>query len=122
MLAKKLFGVIVVGSMLVLTSCVDNGPKGNCRMPDRTIDETVEDVLEAQETGWLYEYDVELYYRDNGEWVSAGMFSVYQNMSQDAEPDNKWVDFGESFYFPSERTDYAGYSRCVTYQGIKLYW
>lgn len=119
---KRLFGVVVLSFIFVLYGCKKDGPKGDYRMPDRTIDETVEDVLDAQESGWLYEYDVELHYRENGEWVSAGMYSVYKNMSSEAEPDNRWVDFGEVFYFPSKKTNYAGYSRCVTYKGVKLYW
>lgn len=119
---NKFFVCIIALSFFVLTSCEEKGPRGSFRMPDRSTDDIVEDVLDAQETGWLYEYDAELYYLSDGEWTSAGMFSVYCNMSENAEPNNKWVDFGDSFFIPARRTDYAGYDWCVTYHGTKFYW
>lgn len=119
---KKILAPLMV--LMTLVSCVEDGPKGNVYIPERTTDEIVCQVLDAIDGhSWYYEYDVELHCQDGGNWYNAGRYSVYKSFSQFAKGDNKWVDFGdEEFLFPAEEVDYAGYSWCVTRHGKKYYW
>ena len=80
MLKKKILIVVCCFVVIsVFVSCGEsNGPKGQIEIVDRSDDELVKDIIEAQENDhYYYKGRVELHYEEDGEWVSAGMYEQY---------------------------------------------
>lgn len=110
-------------SFIICTSCQENGPKSTYYELGRSTEEVVQDVFDAYNGNkWYHEYDVDLHYKLEGKWYNAGRYSVYNNVSDDATPGNHYVDMGEDIKIPIEKTDYAGYDWCATYEGRTYYW
>ena len=92
------------------------------RMPNRSEEQIVNDVLDAEAGDkWYYKYDTELYTVEDGDWVCAGAASVYSNFADNDDGCDLWVDFGEPFRFPVERTSRGGYNYRVKYRGVNYY-
>ena len=115
---KKLLLSICAILALTISSCDSNGPRGKIDVQDVSSDEILDDVLDGD--GWIYYYDVELHYKQNGEWESAGMYGLYSNTSDNDDGCSYWVDFSV-FKSPSEKCSNYGYSYKVQYQGVWFY-
>lgn len=111
--------------LFTLTSCSEKGPKGNVYIPDKDIDEVTNEIFEAKDgDGWLYQFDVDLHTRVNGEWINVGSYSVYSNLSGVPDDDecSLWVSFGNGSYkMPAYYTDDYGYNYKVKWQGDWYY-
>lgn len=115
--------VLAIPVAVMLSSCGGgDGPRGNVYVADKTIDEMVNDVLEAQESdGWVELYDVDLYTRVDGEWYYAGRKSVFMGLHDDSDC-NLWVDFDHSGYkMPVYPTDDYGYRFKTQWHGDWYY-
>lgn len=109
--------VIVILAIAIL-SCESKGPRGQVYVPDVSIDEVVDDVLDGND--WIYYYDIELHYKQDGEWASAGMYRMYSNKSDDDDGCSYWIDFS-GFMCPVKKCSNYGYSYKLQYQGIWFY-
>lgn len=115
---KKIFNVLfAVVILLTFSACESKGPSGRVIIPDDSIDELIKDTLD--DDGWVYIGSIELHYKQNGEWISAGMFDWYKNQADDDSP-NIWVDFS-GFKSPAKHCSSYGYSYKVQYQGTWYY-
>ena len=101
----------------VCSSCGSDGPKSRYIDDGRTPSEKLQDISNASH-GWLYKYDTEVFYLDDGEWKSYGQVSVYKNLEDDRE--RYWVAFGR-MKFATEEADKGGYSYKVEYGGVWYY-
>ncbi len=116
---KKTILAILLLNMF-LAACDSKGPKGNVYIPERTSDEIAEEVYNAYENNdYFYEYDTDLYYKEDGEWKYYGKRSVYSNPADKDECD-KWVQFGNTKQ-DAEYTDIGGYTFRVQYHGVYYY-
>ena len=103
----------------VCSSCGSDGPKSRYIDDGRTSQDMLQDISNAgQGDGWLYKYDTEVFYLDDGEWKSYGQVSVYKNLEDDRE--RYWVAFGR-MKFATEEADKGGYSYKVEYGGVWYY-
>lgn len=103
----------------VCSSCGSDGPKSRYIDDGRTSQDMLQDISNAsQGDGWLYKYDTEVFYLDDGEWKSYGQVSVYKNLEDDR--DRFWVAFGR-MKFATEEADKGGYSYKVEYGGVWYY-
>ncbi len=116
---KKLFFVALTLTIMIASlSCESKGPVGKVNVPEFNSDEIVEDVLDGD--GWVYKWDVELHYKQNGEWISAGMYNIYSNTYDNDDDCSFWVDFS-GFKSPAKKCSNYGYSYKVQYQGVWFY-
>lgn len=109
--------------LFTLSSCGDSkGPKGKVYVPNRTTDELVQDIIDAQDgDGWVYQYDVDLHKRIAGDWEYVGCHSIYMNLADDDDC-NLWAEFDKASYkMPVYPTDDYGYSFKVQWQGDWYY-
>jgi hypothetical protein len=108
--------------LLSMTSCGGgNGPKGQIEIADRSDDELVKDIIEAQENDhYYYKGRVELHYEEDGEWVSAGMYKQYNYPNGTGEI-NDFISF-DGDMFPVRYADKGGYTFCVQYHGVMYYY
>jgi hypothetical protein len=108
--------------LLSMTSCGGgNGPKGQIVIVDRSDDELVKDIIEAQENDhYYYKGRVELHYEEDGEWVSAGMYKLYNYPNGTGEI-NDFISF-DGDMFPVRYADKGGYTFCVQYHGVMYYY
>lgn len=108
--------------LLSMTSCGgSNGPKGQIEIVDRSDDELVKDIIEAQENDhYYYKGRVELHYEEDGEWVSAGMYKQYNYPNGTGEI-NDFISF-DGDMFPVRYADKGGYTFCVQYHGVTYYY
>lgn len=115
--------IIGIFIFLFLVSCEDKGPKGHVYVDDKSVDEIVDDVIDAQEgDGWVYMYDVDLHKKIDGTWEHAGKFSIYSNLADKDDDCNLWVEFdGPTGRMPVETTDKAGYRFRSQYMGEFYY-
>lgn len=119
---KNIVAILAFTLSVVLASCSgDNGPKGLAYFPEKTTDEMMEDIVDAaNDDGWVYEYDVDLHKREDGEWVYAGRYGVYMSLDDNDEC-NLWIDFGNPYKMPVYYTEDYGYTHKVQYQGEWYY-
>ena len=90
----------------VCSSCGSDGPKSRYIDDGRTSQDMLQDISNAsQGDRWLYKYDTEVFYLDDGEWKSYGQVSVYKNLEDDRE--RYWVAFGR-MKFPTEEAYKGG--------------
>jgi len=108
--------------LLSMTSCGGgNGPKGQIEIVDKSEDELVKDIIEAQENDhYYYKGRVELHYEEDGEWVSAGMYKQYNYPNGTGEI-NDFISF-DGDMFPVRYADKGGYTFCVQYHGVTYYY
>lgn len=108
--------------LLSMTSCGGgNGPKGQIEIVDKSEDELVKDIIEAQENDhYYYKGRVELHYEEDGEWVSAGMYKLYNYPNGTGEI-NDYISF-DGDMFPVRYADKGGYTFCVQYHGVTYYY
>lgn len=123
MLKKKILIVVCCFVVIsVFVSCGEsNGPKGQIEIADRSDDELVKDIIEAQENDhYYYKGRVELHYEEDGEWVSAGMYKQY-NYPNGTDEINDFISF-DGDMFPVRYADKGGYTFCVQYHGVTYYY
>ena len=123
MLKKKILIVVCCFVVIsVFVSCGEsNGPKGQIEIVDRSDDELVKDIIEAQENDhYYYKGRVELHYEEDGEWVSAGMYKLYNYPNGTGEI-NDFISF-DGDMFPVRYADKGGYTFCVQYHGVMYYY
>lgn len=115
-------GLLLFCCSIVLFSCGEsNGPKGQIEIADRSDDELVKDIIEAQENDhYYYKGRVELHYEEDGEWVSAGMYKQYNYPNGTGEI-NDFISF-DGDMFPVRYADKGGYTFCVQYHGVTYYY
>lgn len=115
---STIFTVLVFN--LLFVACDSKGPKGNSYVPERTTDELAKEVFDSYKNNdYFYEYDTDLYYKEDGEWKYYGRRSVYSNPA-DKDECNKWVQFGDTKQ-DAEYTNVGGYTFRVKYRGVFYY-
>lgn len=122
MMKNSLIRVLCLLAICVLLTCCENkGPKGRYEIYDRSTDEVIEDIIEAQENDhYYYKGRVELFYELGGEWVSAGMHNLYNYPNGEGEI-NDFITFNGE-HFPVRYADKGGYTFCVQYHGVMYYY
>lgn len=123
MLKKKILIVVCCFVVIsVFVSCGEsNGPKGQIEIVDKSEDELVKDIIEAQENDhYYYKGRVELHYEEDGEWVSAGMYKQYNYPNGTGEI-NDFISF-DGDMLPVRYADKGGYTFCVQYHGVTYYY
>lgn len=119
---NKILAISFILGSIIVSSCVEKGPQGKVYVQEKSTDDVVTEVLDAQEgNGWTYEYNVELHKNSGGDWLNAGRFGIYRNLSDNDEC-NLWVEFdGPAYRMPVYLTDDHGYRFKVQWQGEYYY-
>lgn len=119
---KAMFALSMLMAGVAFTACESDGLRGNVYTPDKTVDEIVNEVLDASEgDGWVYQCAVDLFKRQDGEWVYAGCGEVYMNLADD-DSCNLWVEFDDEISkMPAYNTDDYGYDHKVQWHGEWYY-
>lgn len=115
------FVLLLMGG-LFFVSCENKGPKGQVYIPEKSEDEIVREVVEAQQNdSYYYKGQVELHYLEDGDWVSAGMHDLY-NYANGKNEVNDYVSFDGEKMPVSYANDYGGYTFRVMYMGVNYYY
>ena len=117
-----LFSLCSLVAISAFVSCGgSNSPKGQIEIADKSEEELVKDIIEAQENDhYYYKGRVELHYEEDGEWVSTGMYDLYNYPNGTGEI-NDFISF-DGDMFPVRYADKGGYSFCVQYHGVMYYY
>lgn len=111
--------ILLCIGVLPIVSCEEKGPKASFTLPDESVDEIIEETLDAVEKDtYVYMGTIELHYYDGG-WCSAGMFKLYNYPNGGRD----YILFGNSDYMQVFRdTNRGGYYHRVRYRGTDYYY
>lgn len=80
------------------------------------------DTSNDESNGWRYLYDAEMDWYENGYWYSLDeTFGVYRNLADKSDGCDLWVNFGDSYNVPAQKTTQTGYTYRVDYEGTTYY-
>lgn len=115
------YTLMAISMMVLMCSCENKGPVSHASFPDRTPEETLNEIMDAgRRDGYFLKCSVELYYLNDGEWEYYGVKDIYTYANGNAGENNDWVEFNGELY-PSYDTNKGGYRFCVTYNGVDYY-
>lgn len=115
------YTLMAISMMVLMCSCENKGPVSHASFPDRTPEETLNEIMDAgRRDGYFLKCSVELYYLNDGEWMYYGVKDIYTYANGNAGENNDWVEFNGELY-PSYDTNKGGYRFCVTYNGVDYY-
>ncbi len=115
------YTLMAISMMVLMCSCENKGPVSHASFPDRTPEETLNEIMDAgRRDGYFLKCSVELYYLNDGEWEYYGVKDIYTYANGNAGENNDWVEFNGELY-PSYDTNKGGYRFCVSYNGVDYY-